>query len=183
MQPKAYKLGAWPVLASLAAGCSSDLTPELPSAASIPALHALTGSPVVGTPTELYTRLAHGAVTCWFGATGPLKGRYIYHADALPESKGGGSQITIFAKDTSMSPDPRALKAYQIAIRPTGGSPELGIENFKMPEPLAKQLDADVRRWAAAEEGCGTGPITEGWHAQTGHKPAGKAKAAKRAGP
>lgn len=183
MQVGTLKLIALTGLAGWLSGCSSDQMPELPSAASIPALKALTGAPVVGTPTELYTRIAHGAVTCWFGASGPLKGGYIYHADALPDSKGGGSQITIFAKDTSMSPDPRALKAYQIAIRPTGGTPELGVENFKVPEPTASRLNSDVRRWAAAEEGCGTGPITEGWHAQPGQKPSGKQKPAKRAGP
>lgn len=132
------------------------------------------GAKVVGTPTELYTRIARGSVTCWFGASGPLKGRHIYHADAEPESKGGAAEITIFVKDTTAGPDPKALKAFQIAIKPTGGTPELGVENFKIEEPLATRLKADVARWAAGEEECGQGAITQGWDAR--QPAAGKTK-------
>jgi hypothetical protein len=153
------------------AGCSSSLTGDLPAGApsplpALPSLPSLGGAKVVGTPTELYTRIARGAVTCWFGASGPLKGSYIYHADATPESKGGGSEITIFGKDTSVSTDPRATKAFQVAIRPTGGTPEIGVENIKVPEPLASRLKQDVGRWAAGEETCGSGAITQGWDAR-----------------
>ena len=164
----------------LLTGCSGGVAPELPAAGSLqlPSLPALTGSNVVGTPTELYTRIARGAVTCWFGASGPLKGRHIYHADAEPESKGGAAEITIFVKDTSAGPNPKALKAFQIAIKPTGGTPELGVENFKIEEPLAARLRADVTRWAAAEEGCGQGPVTQGWDARQPSKPADKPKRA-----
>lgn len=166
------------------AGCSASLTPELGSAddlPKLPSLGSLAADDVVGTPTEVYTRIARGAVSCWFGAGGPLKGNYIYHADALPESKGGGAEITIFGKDSTASPDPRALKAFQIVIKPTGGTPELGVENFKVPEPLATRLKGDVGRWAAAEEGCGEGPVTKGWDANAAHPaaPAGKKAATK----
>ncbi len=160
--------------------CSGGTAPELPAAGALqlPSLPALTGSKIVGTPTELYTRIAHGAVTCWFGASGPLKGQHMYHADAEPESKGGAAEITIFVKDASAGPDPKALKAFQIGIRPTGGTPELGVENFKIAEPLATRMRDDVTRWAADEEGCGQGPVTQGWDARqpaksAGNKPAG----------
>lgn len=147
-------------------GCGGT-APELPAVGSLqlPELPSLTGTKIVGTPTELYTRIARGAVTCWFGATGKLKGRHIYHADAEPESKGGAAQIIIFSKDYSQSADPRALKAFQIAIKPTGGTPELGVENFKIEEPLASQMKTDVARWAAGDDGC-EGAIVQGWDAR-----------------
>ena len=106
----------------LAGGCSTNLPsltsqPDDPSAALAPAgqekkaedkgpLASLTAMlpeaepGVVGTPTELYTRIARGALNCWFGATGPLKGRYIYHADAKPASQGGGSVIAARERNT-----------------------------------------------------------------------------------
>ena len=160
----------------LLAACSGSAAPELPAvgALQLPSLPALSGGGIVGTPTELYTRIARGAVTCWFGANGPLKGQHIYHADAEPESKGGAAEITIFVKDASTGTDPRALKAFQIAIRPTGGTPELGVENFKIEEPLASRMRADITRWAADEEGCGQGPVTQGWDAHQLAKPTEK---------
>ncbi|MGQ0671966.1 MAG: hypothetical protein ACT4N2_03685 [Hyphomicrobium sp.] len=157
------------VPAAMLAGCAGSGVPELPPVGALAAasgLPLISASRVVGTPTEVYTRIARGAVTCWFGATGPLKGDYIYHADAKPDSKGGGADIIIFGKDSSVSPDPRAIKAFQIAIKPTGGAPELGVENFRVPEPLAGRLRDDVTRWGEGEEGCGDGPVTQGWDAE-----------------
>ena len=170
-QPTRMALAAASLLCT---ACSGSGVPELAASGAfpqLPDLPSLGSDRIVGTPTELYTRIARGAVTCWFGASGPLKGNYIYHADAEPESKGGASQIIIFGKDTSTSPDPRALKAFQIAIRPTGGTPDLGVENFKVPDPIANRLSADVTRWAAGEEGCGDGPVTAGWGAREPAKP------------
>jgi hypothetical protein len=134
------------------------------SVASLPSIAALTHPEgrIVGTPTELYTRLARGALTCWFGAAGPLKGTYIYHADAEPASKGGRSEIVIFANDTTAA-DPRALRAFRIGISTAEEKTKLEVENIKMPEPLASRLEADVSRWAADQEGCGSGPVTAGW--------------------
>jgi hypothetical protein len=173
--------------ASLLLASCAGTAPELPPASplSLSSLPALTGTDVTGTPTEVYTRIARGAVTCWFGASGPLKGRYIYHAEAHPESKGGGAEITIFMRDrsaaTTESGDPRSLKAFQVGIRPTGGTPEVGVENFKIDEPLATRMKGDVSRWAGTQEGCGERPVTEGWAAQD--PKATKAGKAAKAGP
>lgn len=146
---------ALPVLPNLAALPSmADLTADLTKAAALP----------VGSPTDVYTRVARGALTCWFGASGPLKGPYIYHADAEPPSKGGRAEIVIRARDR-MAADPRSLKAFSVAIEPGGEGTKLTIENAKIPEPLATRLTADVRRWAADDEGCGEAPVTAGWTA------------------
>ncbi|MDQ8700152.1 hypothetical protein [Hyphomicrobium sp. LHD-15] len=120
---------------------------------------------VVGTPTEVYTRIARGVLTCWFGAAGPLKAEYIYHADAEPASKGGNSEIKILTRDAEAA-DPRSVRAYRIAIAPSEGKTKVEIENVRLPEPLATRLKQDVERWSGDEEGCGKTPVTAGWAAE-----------------
>jgi len=119
---------------------------------------------VVGTPTEVYTRIARGVLTCWFGAEGPLKPQYIYHADAEPASRGGRAEIKIMTRDREAD-DPRALRAYRIVIAPSEGRTKVEIENVRLPEPLAARLKLDVERWSRDQEGCGEGPVTAGWSA------------------
>lgn len=119
----------------------------------------------VGAPTEIYTRVARGILTCWFGANGPLKPLYVFNADAEPPSRGGGSVISIHTRDKEGT-DPRSIRAWKLAIIPAPEGTSLQVENFKLPEEWAQRLDRDVRRWAATEEGCGEGPVQEGWASQ-----------------
>lgn len=129
---------------------------------------------VAGTPTEVYTRIARGALTCWFGAAGPLKAGYIYHAEAEPASKGGSSEIKIMTRDREAD-DPRALRAYRIVIAPSEDKTKVELENVRIPEPLAARLKEDVERWSKDEEaGCGEAPVTAGW----GAEPVAEVKAA-----
>jgi hypothetical protein len=140
-------------------------SPE-PSEGAASTLTALLSSSdnVVGSPTDVYTRIARGVLTCWFGAAGPLKTTHIYHAAADPASKGGKSEIEIFQKDPTAS-DPRSLRAYRVAILPSGSTAKVEVENIKIAEPLASRLGADVLRWSKAEGGCGDSPVTGGWAA------------------
>lgn len=157
---------------NLAAACSGDggsTALGLPSAAdlsigSLPAALVPAEGRIVGSPTDVYTRVARGALTCWFGAAGPLKSHYIYHADADPPSKGGRSEIVLFEKDPAAE-DPRSMRAYRLVISLVDEKTKLEIENLKVAEPLAARLKSDIDRWAANEEGCGEGPITAGWSA------------------
>lgn len=125
------------------------------------------GQEVVGTPTELYTRIARGALTCWFGAAGPLKSGFIYHAEAAPPSKGGRSEIAIRVRDKTAA-DPRSLRAYRVVMAPGETGSVIEVENVTIPEPLATQLGDDVRRWAADQEGCSATPATAAWTADKG---------------
>lgn len=168
-------------LAVLLAGCTGGPSPlmSLPQPGSgttsatpspllsAPSLAALLpqGDSATGTPTEVYTRIARGVLTCWFGAKGPLKATHIYHAEAEPASKGGKSEIEIFQKDPAAQ-DPRSLRAYRITILPSGSAAKVETENIKVAEPLASRLNADVMRWSSAEGGCGDGPVTGGWSAE-----------------
>ena len=135
--------------------------PEVPSVASLLPASAR----VTGTPTEVYTRVARGALTCWFGAAGPLKGTHIYHAEAAPISQGGQAEIEIFIKDPT-APDPRSQRAYKVLITPGDTKTKVEVENAKIPEPLATRMREDVDRWAADEGGCGEAPTTAGWQAE-----------------
>lgn len=120
----------------------------------------------VGTPTEVYTRVARGVLTCWFGSNGPLKPDYIYHAEAAPPSKGGASTIDVRSRETSGGTDPRSLLAWRATIAPNPEGPQVTIENSRLPAHWAERLESDVHRWASAEEGCGEGPVTAGWTAE-----------------
>lgn len=145
---------------------SSASAPVLPSLPDLPSMASLTKAArlPVGSPTDVYTRVARGALTCWFGASGPLKGPYIYHAEAEPPSKGGRAEVVIRTRDLTAA-DPRSLKAFRVGIEAGGEGTKVDVENVTIPEPLATRLSADVRRWAADEEGCGEAPVTSGWAA------------------
>ncbi len=188
------------VMALACAGCSgSGLTPPVigePADAPVPPPAQETAGAdepstlkklflpkdvVVGTSTEVYTRIARGVLTCWFGADGPLKSKYIYHAQADPVSRGGNSEIKIMTRDADAE-DPRALRAYRIGISPSQENTRVEIENVRLPEDLALRLKADVERWSAAENGgCGENPVTAGWSAEPtpAAKPAQKDKKTK----
>lgn len=156
--------GALGIAAATAlAGCSGS-APSLTSAATVPDLTAVTPklAPAdaprpVGAPTEIYTRIARGILTCWFGPGGPMKPTYIYHADAEPPSKGGASVISIHLRDREAT-DPRSIRAWKLAVVPAPEGTTVDIENIKLPPEIAEPLTRDARRWAAGEEECGEGP-------------------------
>jgi hypothetical protein len=141
------------------AGCSG------PNAPSLPALPQLAGTiseaPVTGTPTDVYERVARGALACWFGTSGPLKLNYVYHAEAEPAAKGGKAEIVIHERDRT-SDNPKGIRAWRLAITSEDEQTTLVFENLKLPEPLAKSMEADARRWSAGALGC-TDQAAGGW--------------------
>ena len=84
-RPGPIRAGIIAAVSVLAAGCTSDSVPELPSIGDITG-NLSPAAPVVGPPTEIYARLARGAMACWFGNDGPLKSNYIFHGEAAPPS-------------------------------------------------------------------------------------------------
>lgn len=162
-------------LALLSAGCASGLgsggpslpeLPPLPTVGSLPELPTLAPSQpkIVGTPTELYTRIARGAMTCWFAGGGPLKSKYIYNAEAESPASGGRAEIVIHERDTNAQ-QPRGVRAFKIAITPAGETAELAVETHKLSEPLSKAMTEDVYRWAAGEVDCAKGDPKSAWAA------------------
>jgi hypothetical protein len=135
---------------------------------------------VGGSATDIYSRLASGAMKCWFAVGGPLKKDYVYHATADPASRGGKAQIVIHERDTTQ-PNPRGLKSYVVNIEPTGeNSATVRAENLKMTDAFAGAMTNDVARWTKGEDGCSQG--VAGWTPSIPQEtasatPAAKAKA------
>ncbi len=128
------------------AGCGGALPPlELGAFAN--------GQPVAGSAADVYTRVARGALACWFGADGVLKNGYLYHAEAEPPSRGGASEIAVHVKG-GIGPSLKGVRAFAISIRPKDETAEVEIVNHKLPEALGAELKGDVERWAAGEVGC-----------------------------
>ncbi len=177
------------VIGATLAGCVSGISAEkdeleaaktaqpavsFPDLSSIPDL-ATPVPRIRGTPTQIYTRIARGAVTCWFGAHGSLKATHVYSAVAKPPSQGGQARILIHKKDTSLR-DKRGMRAYAIDIVPDGKTAKLEIQNAQMGEPRGTNMANDARRWAAGQEGCVAKPVAVGWDAEDKSKRKRKAK-------
>lgn len=169
---------AFMVAAAALAGCSGT-SAELPTMAlpsmpklDVPKLPDMTPPPEpvvqhdqpVGSPTEIYARVASGANACWFGASGPLKKDYIYHAEADAPSRGGKAEITIHKRDPSQ-PNPRGAKMFKVKIDPVGENTTLVTENLAMPEPMASGMVSDVARWSKGDQGCAGSSTVAGWGA------------------
>jgi len=155
-RPALIRFATLPAL--LSGGCGGN-APSLPSLQEISG--TVSEAPIVGSPTEVYERIARGVLGCWFGAQGPLKAGYVYHAEADPPSQGGKAEITIHERDR-LSSNPKGIKAYRIAIAPDDKGTTLLFENLKMPEPMAKGMESDARRWGGGGVGC-TEVQAEGW--------------------
>lgn len=170
------------ILTVAAGGCSSAGTDTAAlsqssgqsSGLTLPSLSALAPSSVtppaaietpVGSATEIYSRVAQGAVGCWFGTKGPLKKDFIYHAEADAPSRGGKAEIVVHVRDVTQ-PNPRGAKAYRVKITPTSEtSAALATENLKMPEIMAAAMTEDVNRWSKGDQGCVGTSTTAGWNA------------------
>lgn len=169
----------------LLSGCSAG-TVELPSV-SMPKLPEAkpdapppppeTGVAVPASATVIYSRLALGANSCWFGHGGWLKQDYVYFADADAPSRGGKAMIVIHQRDPTQ-PNPRGLKAYRVNIDPDGETASrLKIENLRMPEVFAAAMARDIDRWAAGDQGCQGVSTANGWGAGEATAAAKSAKA------
>jgi hypothetical protein len=146
-------LTLWAAMA--VAGCSSATLPTLPLPTS-----AAYSQP----PAEIYTRIASGALGCWFGPAGPLQRTHIFHADVAPPSDNAGAEIVIHERDVAAQ-SPRSIRAYRITITRAPEGTFLASENLKLPAALAARMEADIQRWAKGQKGCNTeGP--EAWPAQ-----------------
>ena len=168
------------LIASACSTANSDATAEAASPAfslpSLPSVASLSPGPSdapVGSATEIYARVARGANTCWFGAAGPLKLSYIYHAEADAPSRGGKSEIIIHARAPGQ-PNPRGAKAYRINIEPDGDTAKVKTENLKMPVAMAAAMTADVDRWSKGDQGCHGASTAAGWGAVAPVDPAAK---------
>lgn len=146
-------------------GCSASLPLNATQLGVMAADLAAPKHPVYGSPTDVYTNIARGAMTCWFGADGPLRGKFIYHGEAEPPAKGGRADIVIHAIDPTRA-SPRGLRVFHIVVMTEQEATTVAAENLKLPESLADQMKGDVARWAAAQSGCSDTAARDGWTPQ-----------------
>ena len=102
-------LRALPVFmgAAAAAGCSTvNLQSALVAGGTGTTVHA-------EGPVETYSRIARGALGCWFRSDGNFKKSHIFHADV--ESNSTAAEIIIHERDPN-APSPRSLRAMRITI-------------------------------------------------------------------
>ena len=117
-------------------------------------------------PVELYSKIARGALGCWFGSQGSLKKTHVFHADVAPETSGGNVEIVLHERDDAAA-SPRSLRTYRVTVTHSGEGSRMLVENLKMPEPVAKDMRTDLARWATGNYACsvvGAG----GWNSAIG---------------
>jgi hypothetical protein len=148
-------IGAWVALAT--SGCGTASLPTLPP---LPVSAAYSETPV-----EIYSRIASGAMSCWFASSGPLKRTHIFHADVAPPSDNAGAEIVIHERDNAAA-SPRSLRAFRIEITRAPEGTFVKGENLKLPEPLATSMQEDIKRWASGGSGCSS-TAPEAWAAKS----------------
>ena len=123
--------------------------------ASLPTVVAAAGEPtrIDASTTEVYGRIAAGAMRCWFANYGQIKKSHIFHADADPLAKGGGVEVAVLERDLA-GPKPWGAKAFKVLLAPSGEQTSIAVENLKMPEPMATPMRDDVFDWAQGGTGC-----------------------------
>lgn len=165
--------------AILLAGCAGTTPPSLPA---LPQLTASLGAdrlaiaPSADPPAEVYSRIARGALRCWFGPEGSLKKTHIFQARVDPPASGGSAEIVVQTRDAE-NPVYGSLRAYSIDIVPSGGGSLVETRNGRFPEQQANAMMDDVARWSGGKEGCsmvGTGGWTPGQPPATPEAPAAK---------
>lgn len=107
--------------------------------------------------TELYSRVAGGALKCWFGADGPLKSSHVFNADAAPPSRGGAAEITVHERDSLARSQAasRGIRAFRISIEPIAADKaRLSLQAGKLAPDLAAALEKDALAYAYGRTSC-----------------------------
>jgi|LNFM01.1.fsa_nt_gb hypothetical protein len=127
-------------------------------------------------PAEAYSRIARGALRCWFGPEGSLKRTHIFNARVDPPSKGGSAEIVVQTREPGQTGTTNgSLRAFSVSFEPNANGSLIETRNVRFPEDLAAGMSADVARWNSGKDGCaviGTG----GWAAGPPPPPAPESK-------
>ncbi|MEZ5853787.1 MAG: hypothetical protein R3D67_03200 [Hyphomicrobiaceae bacterium] len=181
-----WTAGGWMITALAVSGCSSESL-QLPKMAQF--TQPLGGATAISMqvsepPIDVYSKIARGALRCWFGVEGALKATHTFHARAEPESKGGAAQILVQTRAPD-DPNHGALTAYRITIAPAPGGAQVDAENARFSKQQGEIMTGDVKNWLAGADNC-TVMGSGGWGAAAPAaepvKNAEKPKAGKRLG-
>lgn len=150
-----------------AGGCGASL-PEanLPKAtALIDNSHATT---IVGSPADIYQRIARQAQRCWFGPFGKLHTQYMMHADVPPPTSSEPVTLTVHRRlDSATKPWGPGLIRLELSGTSTT---TLTFENIGLKPAAQKTITEGLTRWANGRTDCGdaeglaptSGAATEG---------------------
>jgi hypothetical protein len=101
----------------------------------------------------VFTQVAHAALGCWFGASGPLRATHVYRAEAEPPAKGGAAVIVVHERDVSLR-DQRGPRAYHISFNSEAAGVRVIATALKFDQPKAQAMARDVETWAKGGMGC-----------------------------
>jgi hypothetical protein len=116
------------------------------------------GSLAPGNATDVYIRIARGALGCWFAANGRLKETHIFYAEAAPSTSGGDGEIVIHERDPSQ-PSPRGVKVFRIRLINESGGTRVVVDGRKLPADVLDKMKTDVEVWAHEGTGCTLAPV------------------------
>lgn len=151
------------LVALILAGCSgTDLlnTSSLSTLPTLPAAIAITGhsSNHAENTHEIYSRVARGAKTCWFGPGKPLVKDYVFDGESASDADGGAAEVAVHVR-TPDQPNPRGGKVFIVAITKVADGSKLEMESRRIPDVMAEQMRANVARWAKSGS-VECGPLT-----------------------
>jgi hypothetical protein len=146
------------------AGCTTSALPVLPSVSASPPPKEEASQPrttppetviiVPGTPTEIYTQVARGALRCWFAAEGPLKTTHVYHAEAQPPASGGSAEIVVHEREEEQR-DKRGPRAFRVLFSTEQAAVRVAVSTPRMEKQLADVMTRDVESWTKGGGDCG----------------------------
>jgi hypothetical protein len=136
-------------IAIVLGGCEGTAILKTASLSNLPSLPTVTAysSSHSESTHEIYSRVARGAKTCWFGPDKPLVKGYVFDGEAASEVDGGAAEVAVHVR-TPDQPNPRGGKVFIVSITKVADGSKLEMENRRIPDGMAEQLRADVARWA-----------------------------------
>jgi hypothetical protein len=137
-------------------GTSVLKTESLPSLSALPTLPSLPAVAITPHSSshnenthEIYSRVARGAKTCWFGPGKPLVQGYAFDGEVASDADGGAAEVAVHVR-TPDQPNPRGGKVFIVSISKVADGSKLEMESRRIPDVMAEQMRADVARWAKA---------------------------------
>jgi hypothetical protein len=146
------RLAACVAIAATAGGCSLDSL-KLPPVQGSLGGDAVQRTVADQTPAEAYSRVARGALKCWFGTGGALKQTHVFHASVEPPSAGGAAEIAVQVRD-SLQSSHGSLRAFRVSITKTATGALVETQNMRFPPEQGEAMKADVARWLLGKEDC-----------------------------
>jgi len=152
-------------LPSLGAGVGGDITSSI-------LVSDANSNVVVGTPREIYEKIARRAQLCWFGPFGSVHDRYMMHADVPPPSSSAPVTMAVHRRLADLKkPWGPALMRVKFSGQT---STTLSFQNNGLERAVMTRMSRTITRWANGRKNCPKLHETDPPLAAAGANPAGK---------